>query len=94
MISPSTHFLDLAGPDQVIHEAIYFKADFQLEYCAYSEKTYTSSGLHFAPLKSYKSVKKYIQVIISYCPGWAGHQFHSHTWSGTSFILYLAQSSI
>lgn len=57
VISPSTHFLDLAGPDQVIHEAIYFNADFQLEYCAYSEKTYTSSGLHFAPLKSYKSVE-------------------------------------
>jgi transcriptional regulator GlxA family with amidase domain len=53
VISPRTHFLDLAGPDQVFFEAIYFKAPLELEYCSYKEQTNTSSGIPFGSLKKY-----------------------------------------
>lgn len=57
VISPKTHFLDLAGPDQVFCEAIFYKAPFELEYCTYVEEASTSSGLRFAHLKHYSEVE-------------------------------------
>ncbi|MEQ1747285.1 MAG: DJ-1/PfpI family protein [Saprospiraceae bacterium] len=56
IISPKTHFLDLAGPDQVFCEAIFYKAPFELEYCTYTQDAGTSSGLHFARLKHFSEV--------------------------------------
>lgn len=54
LISPKTHFLDLAGPDQVFFEAIFFKAPFELEYASFApEEAGTTSGLRFANLKHY-----------------------------------------
>ena len=57
LISPKTHFLDLAGPDQVFYEAIDFGVPFQLEYCSYTSSSYTSSGLHFERLRPYERVE-------------------------------------
>jgi transcriptional regulator GlxA family with amidase domain len=57
VLSPKTHFLDLAGPDQVFFEAIFYKAPFELEYCAYAEGAGTASGLRFATLKNYREVE-------------------------------------
>jgi transcriptional regulator GlxA family with amidase domain len=57
LLSPKTHFLDLAGPDQVFFEAIDLGAPFQLEYCRYQAEPYTSSGLHFGDLKFYHSIE-------------------------------------
>lgn len=57
VLSPKTHFLDLAGPDQVFWEAIYFGAPFSLEYCSYAEAAYSSSGLHFAPLPHFSAIE-------------------------------------
>lgn len=57
LISPKTHILDLAGPDQVLFEAIFFKAPFELEYCTFSkEDACTASGLRFSNLKHYSEV--------------------------------------
>ncbi|MFN0014879.1 MAG: GlxA family transcriptional regulator [Saprospiraceae bacterium] len=56
VISPKTHFLDLAGPDQVFSEAIFYKAPFELEYGTYAQDAGTSSGLHFARLKHFSEV--------------------------------------
>lgn len=56
LISPKTHFLDLAGPDQVFFEAIDYGAPFELEYCSYSDKPSTSSGLPFGKLKHFSKV--------------------------------------
>ena len=57
VISPKTHILDLAGPDQVLFEAIFFKAPFELEYCTFSkEDACTASGLRFSNLKHYSEV--------------------------------------
>lgn len=54
LISPRTHILDLAGPDQVLNEAIFYKAPFELEYCSFApEEAGTASGLRFAGLKHY-----------------------------------------
>lgn len=57
LLSPKTHFLDLAGPDQVFFEAMYFGAPFQLEYCAYCEQVDTASGLPLGKLKPFVESK-------------------------------------
>jgi transcriptional regulator GlxA family with amidase domain len=51
VISPRTHFLDFAGPDQVFHEAIFYKAPLEVEYSSYAGHATTSSGLTFEKLK-------------------------------------------
>lgn len=58
VISPKTHFLDLAGPDQVFFESIFFKAPFELEYASFAtEEAGTASGLRFTGLKHYKDLE-------------------------------------
>ena len=57
LISPKTHFLDLAGPDQVFYEAIEFGVAFKLEYCTYTASSYTSSGLYFNHLLPFEQVE-------------------------------------
>lgn len=58
LISPRTHFLDLAGPDQVFFEAIFYKAPFELVYCSFApEDAGTASGLRFSNLKNYAEIE-------------------------------------
>ena len=58
VISPRTHLLDLAGPDQVFFEAIFFKAPFVIEYCSFApEEAGTSAGLRFAGLRPYSELE-------------------------------------
>ena len=57
LISPRTHFLDLAGPDQVLHEAIFYKAPFEIRYCSFApEAAGTASGLQFRALAHYSEI--------------------------------------
>jgi transcriptional regulator GlxA family with amidase domain len=56
LISPKTHFLDLAGPDQVIFESIFFEAPFEIVYCSYMKDANTASGLTFANLQNYSKI--------------------------------------
>ncbi|MBK7788756.1 MAG: DJ-1/PfpI family protein [Saprospiraceae bacterium] len=57
LLLPQVHILDLAGPDQAIHEAIDFGADFEIEYCGISTSLVTTSGLptgkvvHFSKIR-------------------------------------------
>jgi transcriptional regulator GlxA family with amidase domain len=57
LVLPHLHLLDLAGPDQAIHEAIDFGADFTLEYCGIDLPVQTSAGLtigkqpHFSEIR-------------------------------------------
>lgn len=58
VISPRTHLLDLAGPDQVFFESIFFKAPFEIEYCSFApEESGTASGLRFATLRHYTELE-------------------------------------
>lgn len=57
LISPKTHFLDLAGPDQVFFEAIFYAAPFELVYCSFAEEASTASGLRFGKLSHYSEVE-------------------------------------
>lgn len=58
LVSPRTHFLDLAGPDQVFFEAIFYKAPFELVYCSFApEEAGTASGLRFASLPHYAGIE-------------------------------------
>jgi transcriptional regulator GlxA family with amidase domain len=56
ILLPEVHLLDLAGPDQVISEAIDMGADFELVYCGTQEALTTSAGLHLNALKPFDQV--------------------------------------
>src|ERR1041384_7182491 len=45
LVLPEVHLLDLAGPNQVISEAIDLGADFEIEYCGIEEEILTSAHL-------------------------------------------------
>jgi transcriptional regulator GlxA family with amidase domain len=45
LLLPQIHLLDLAGPDQAIHEAIDYGADFEIEYCCLEKTIVSSAGL-------------------------------------------------
>lgn len=57
LILPHVHLMDLAGPDQTIHEAIGFGADFKVEYCGLGQNLVSSSGLKFSNQKHFSKVK-------------------------------------
>ncbi len=57
LILPRMHLLDLAGPDQVFHEAIDLGADLVIEYCSVERSVSTSSHLGIARLKMFNKVK-------------------------------------
>ena len=56
LIFPEVHLLDLAGPDQVISEAIDLGADFEIEYCGIDPAIKTSAGLGIAGLKHFSAI--------------------------------------
>jgi len=56
LVLPEVHLLDLAGPDQTIHEAIDFGADFELTYCGLHGTLSTSAGLGIAEQRHFSQV--------------------------------------
>lgn len=56
LLLPEIHLMDLAGPDQAIHEAIDFGADFEMEYCHLVPEITTTSGLPLGRVKHYSEV--------------------------------------
>lgn len=57
LIWPRTHVLDLAGPDQVLSEAIFYQAPFEIVYCApFPEQAGTASGLRFGGMQHYSTI--------------------------------------
>jgi transcriptional regulator GlxA family with amidase domain len=57
LVLPQMHLMDLAGPDQAIHEAIDFGADFTIEYCQIEKNITTSAGLPVGNLKHFSQVE-------------------------------------
>ncbi len=57
LLLPQVHILDLAGPDQAIHEAIDYGADFEIEHCSIGQALITTSGLPVGALKHFSEVK-------------------------------------
>ncbi|HEY3403689.1 MAG TPA: DJ-1/PfpI family protein [Ohtaekwangia sp.] len=57
LILPEVHLLDLAGPNQVISEAIDTGADFKIEYCGIEEEIATSAALGINRLVHFSKVK-------------------------------------
>lgn len=45
LLLPEVHIMDLAGPDQALHEAIGYCADFEIAYCSLKNNNSTTSGL-------------------------------------------------
>lgn len=57
LILPEIHLMDMAGPDQVILEAIGYGADFQIEYCCLKNDVFSSSGLPMGNPKPYQEIE-------------------------------------
>jgi transcriptional regulator GlxA family with amidase domain len=57
LLLPEIHLMDLAGPDQAIHEAIDFGAEFEIEYCNLTPEIITTSGLPIGKVKHFTEVK-------------------------------------
>jgi transcriptional regulator GlxA family with amidase domain len=57
LLLPQIHILDLAGPDQAIHEAIEYGADFKIEYCVLENNISTTAGLPLGKVKHFSEVK-------------------------------------
>ena len=45
LLLPGLHLMDLAGPDQTIHEAMDYGADFEIAYCSTGADVTSSAGL-------------------------------------------------
>ncbi|HOY03994.1 MAG TPA: DJ-1/PfpI family protein [Saprospiraceae bacterium] len=56
LVLPHIHLMDLAGPDQVILEAIGFGADWEIHYCSYSPELVSSAGLPLGQVKHFRQV--------------------------------------
>jgi transcriptional regulator GlxA family with amidase domain len=56
LILPHVHILDLAGPDQALHEAIEYGADFSIEYCSTGTAIKTTGGLPLGKLGHFSAV--------------------------------------
>jgi transcriptional regulator GlxA family with amidase domain len=57
LVLPQVHLLDLAGPNQVVGEAIDLGADFKIEYCGIESETNTSAALGIRDLKHFSKVR-------------------------------------
>lgn len=58
LIAPRTHFLDLAGPDQVLNEAVFYQAPFEIQYCTFDPGAAgTASGLRFCGLRHFTEIE-------------------------------------
>lgn len=57
LILPEIHLMDMTGPDQVILEAIGYGADFQIEYCCYTNDILSSTGMPLGNLKNYQDIE-------------------------------------
>lgn len=57
LLLPELHILDLAGPDQAIHEAIDYQADFEISYCGIREKVITTSGMPFGEIPHFSAMR-------------------------------------
>jgi len=56
LVLPQMHLLDLAGPDQVFHEALEYGADLSIEYCSFGENLQTSSEFPLGRLKYFSKI--------------------------------------
>lgn len=69
LLLPEIHIMDLAGPNQAIHEAIDFGADFEMDYCNLIQEITTASGIPIGKVKHFTEVeiRKGDYLIISGC---------------------------
>jgi transcriptional regulator GlxA family with amidase domain len=57
LLLPEMHLMDLAGPDQAIHEAIDYGADFEIEYCNLQNNISSTSGLPIGNVNHFSKVE-------------------------------------
>lgn len=56
LILPEVHIMDFAGPDQAIHEAIEYGADFKLDYAGINQEVKTSAGMRLGKQKHFSEL--------------------------------------
>lgn len=57
LILPEVHLMDLAGPDQTLHEAIDYGANFEIEYCNTDDAVISSAGLPIPKIKHFLQIE-------------------------------------
>src|SRR6185295_15741342 len=57
LILPHTHLLDLAGPDQVMLEAVDYGANIDVQYCSIGASLITSNLLPLGKVQHFSNVK-------------------------------------
>jgi transcriptional regulator GlxA family with amidase domain len=57
LLLPQLHILDLAGPDQALHEAIDYGANFEIGYCSLKNGINTTSGMPIGNVKHFSEIK-------------------------------------
>lgn len=57
LILPHIHLMDLAGPDQTIHEAMDYGADFKIQYCGIDEEIKSTAGLDIKQPVHYSKIQ-------------------------------------
>lgn len=57
LLLPHIHILDLAGPDQALHEAVDFGTEFVIEYCTLGQQVTTTSGLPIGQVTHYSKIQ-------------------------------------
>jgi transcriptional regulator GlxA family with amidase domain len=57
LLLPEIHLMDLAGPDQAIHEAIEYGANFEIEYCNLQNNITSTSGLPIGNVNHFSKAK-------------------------------------
>ena len=56
LLLPHIHLMDLAGPDQVFFEAIGYEADFEIQYCAFSDNLRSTAGLPLGKMPHFSEI--------------------------------------
>jgi transcriptional regulator GlxA family with amidase domain len=49
--------MDLAGPDQVFHEAIELGVNIKVEYCSFGDQLHTTSGIGLMPVQHFTEIE-------------------------------------
>jgi transcriptional regulator GlxA family with amidase domain len=83
LLLPGLHLMDLAGPDQTIHEAMDYGADFEIAYCSVDADITSSAGLGIGRHQHFSEIDQdsidYLIIPGTRVSDLSPHAFKEHT---------------